>query len=180
MSVFPTAKNLCSWASCCPRNDQSSGKVKSTRISRASSYLKPLLVQIVNTLIRSKKHPEFGERYHRIKARRGRKKAIIAACKMLLATIWNIFAKLTPYTPQGFLASPHPTDTTKVLTVAQGLALLRSRGLFCAMITPSHSELMLSATILPSHRGLVAMPCFLYVSAPIVSNLLHLIFSALT
>jgi transposase len=33
MSVFPTAKHLCSWAGCCPRNDQSGGKSKSSRIS---------------------------------------------------------------------------------------------------------------------------------------------------
>ena len=39
MSVFPTAKHLVSWAGCCPRNDQSNGKVKSTRISRAGAYL---------------------------------------------------------------------------------------------------------------------------------------------
>lgn len=128
MSVFPTAKNLCSWAGCCPRNDQSGGKVKSTRISRAGSYLKPLLVQVANALIRSKKHPEFGKRYCRIKARRGHKKAIIAVCKMLLTAIWNILSKLVPYSPQGFLDSPRPTDTSKVLTVSQGLALLRSRG----------------------------------------------------
>ncbi len=128
MSVFPTAKNLCSWAGCCPRNDQSGGKVKSTRISRAGSYLKPLLVQVANALIRSKKHPEFGERYRRIKARRGHKKAIIAVCKMLLTAIWNILSKLVPYTPQGFLASPRPTVTKKALTVSQGLALLRLRG----------------------------------------------------
>jgi transposase len=44
MSVFPTAKNLCSWAGCCPRNDKSGTKFKSTRISRAGAYLKPLLV----------------------------------------------------------------------------------------------------------------------------------------
>jgi transposase len=56
MSVFPTAKNLVSWAGCCPRNDQSAGKIKSTRISRAGCYLKPLLVQISNALLRSKKH----------------------------------------------------------------------------------------------------------------------------
>ena len=62
MSVFPTAKNLCSWAGCCPRNDQSGGKIKSTRISRAGTFLKPLLVQIANALIRSKKHPEFAQR----------------------------------------------------------------------------------------------------------------------
>ena len=39
MSVFPTAKNLVSWAGCCPRNGQSNRKIKSTRISRAGSYL---------------------------------------------------------------------------------------------------------------------------------------------
>ena len=37
MSVFPTAKHLVSWAGCCPRNDQSNQKIKSTRISRAGS-----------------------------------------------------------------------------------------------------------------------------------------------
>lgn len=50
MSVFPTSKNLVSWAGCCPRNDSSAQKVKSTRISRAGSYLKPLLVQIANQM----------------------------------------------------------------------------------------------------------------------------------
>ena len=48
MSVFPTAKNLVSWAGCCPRNDRSNHKIKFTRISRAGSYFKPVLVQIAN------------------------------------------------------------------------------------------------------------------------------------
>ena len=78
MSVFPSAKHLVSWAGCCPRNDQSNKKVKSTRISRAGCYLKPLLVQIANSIIKSNKYPECKERYRRIKARRGHKKAIIA------------------------------------------------------------------------------------------------------
>ena len=103
MSVFPTAKNLCSWAGCCPRNDQSGGKVKSTRISRAGTFLKPILVQIANALSRSKKHPEFIERYRRIKARRGHKKAIIAICRMLLTAIWNMLTNLVPYSPLAFL-----------------------------------------------------------------------------
>lgn len=127
MSVFPKAKNLCSWADCCPRNDQSGGKVKSTRISRAGSYLKPLLVQVVNALIHSKKHPEFGERYRRIKARRGHKKAIIAVCKMLLTAIWNILSKLVPYSPVGYLHTPYSDAPSKTLTISQGLSLLRHR-----------------------------------------------------
>lgn len=127
MSVFPSSKHLVSWAGCCPRNDQSNPKVKSRRISRAGSYLKPLLVQVANALIKSKKHPEFKERYHRIKSRRGHKKAIIAVCKMLLTAIWNMLSKLEPYNPEGFLEH-RPVKQEKTLTVSQALELLRLRG----------------------------------------------------
>ena len=128
MSVFPTAKNLVSWAGCCPRNDQSGGHIKSTRISKAGACLKPLLVQIANAVIKSKDHPEFGERYRRIKARRGHKKAIIAVCRMLLTAIWNVLAKAVPYSPDGFRCVPQSPFVPKHLTKAQGLALLRQMG----------------------------------------------------
>ena len=127
MSVFPTAKNLVSWAGCCPRNDQSDRKIKSTRISRAGSYIKPVLVQIANALIKSKKHPEFTDRYRRIKARRGHKKAIIAICRMLLTAIWHILSDLKPYTADGFL-EPSPVNESRVLTTSQALNLLKQRG----------------------------------------------------
>ena len=127
MSVFPSSKHLVSRAGCCPRNDQSNQKVKSRRISRAGSYLKPLLVQVANALIKSKKHPEFKERYHRIKSRRGHKKAIIAVCKMLLTAIWNMLSKLEPYNPEGFLEH-RPVKQEKTLTVSQALEFLRLRG----------------------------------------------------
>lgn len=129
MSVFPTAKKLVSWAGCCPRNDKSAKHVKSTRISRAGSYLKPLLVQVANALINSNAHPEIRERYRRIKARRGHKKAIIAVCKILLAAIRNILSTGEVYNPSGYiLQSPRSTPETKVLTQKQALELLRIRG----------------------------------------------------
>ena len=127
MSVFPTAKHLVSWAGCCPRNDQSNKKIKSTRISRAGSYFKPILVQVANALIKSKKHPEFTNRYRRIKARRGHKKAIIAICRMILTAIWHILSDLKPYTPAGFL-EPRPVNESKTLTTLQALNLLKQRG----------------------------------------------------
>lgn len=127
MSVFPTSKHLVSWAGCCPRNDKSDSKVKSTRISRAGTYLKPLLVQIANAVIRSDKNPEFKERYRRLKARRGHKKAIIAICRMLLTAIWNILSKLEPYSPNGYL-NDKLTEHSVVISKAEGLALLRKRG----------------------------------------------------
>jgi len=127
MSVFPTAKNLVSWAGCCPRNDQSGGKRKSSRISRAGTYLKPLLVQVANAVVKSDKHPEFKGRYRRLKSRRGHKKAIIAICRMFLTAIWNILSKLEPYSADGFLTD-HPSNQTMVISKSQALNLLRLRG----------------------------------------------------
>lgn len=127
MSVFPTAKHLVSWAGCCPRNDKSNKTVKSTRISKAGSYLKPLLVQVANAVVKSDKYPECKERYRRIKAHRGHKKAIIAICKMLLTAIWHILSSGEPYTAEGYLEE-RPSDETKILTTQQALNLLKSRG----------------------------------------------------
>lgn len=126
-SVFPSSKRLVSWAGCCPRNDQGNGKVKSTRISRAGSYLKPLLAQVANALVKSKKHPGFKVGHHRIKSHRGHKKATIAVRKMPLAAIWNMLSKLGPYNPDGFLGHG-PANESKVLTKTQALELLRKRG----------------------------------------------------
>ena len=77
--------------------------------------------------MRSKKHPEITNRYKRIKAHRGHKKAIIAICRMLLTAIWHILSDLKPYTPEGFLES-RPVDESKILTVSQALSLLKQRG----------------------------------------------------
>lgn len=126
MSVFPTAKHLVSWVGCCPRNDQSNKKIKSIRISCAGTYFKPVLVQIANGLLRSKKHPEITNRYKRIKSHRGHKKAIIAICRMLLTAIWHILSDLNPYTADGFLES-RPVNESKVLTKSQALNFMKQR-----------------------------------------------------
>ena len=130
MSVFPTAKNLSSWAGCCPRNDQSGSKRKSTRISRAGVYLKPLLVQVANAIVKSDKYPEFRDRYRRIKSRRGHKKAIIAICRMILTAIWNILSKGEPYSPQGYLVDRFIPKGDFWLTRAQALNYMRAKGFF--------------------------------------------------
>ena len=93
----------------------------------AAMYLKPLLVQIANAVIKSDKYPECRERYRRIKARRGHKKAIIAVCRMLLTAIWNVLSKLVPYSAEGYL-SDKLTEHSVVISKAQGLELLRKRG----------------------------------------------------
>ena len=97
MSVFPTSKHLCSWAGLTPQNNESAGKKKTTRISRAGAYIKPLLVQCALCAIRAKQFPEVRNCYLALKRRRGRKKAIIAIPRILLTAIYNILKKKEPY-----------------------------------------------------------------------------------
>ena len=100
MSQFPTAGALCSWAGVVPANNESAGKKFSTRISKGGQYLKPLLVQVANAVVRSEKHPEIRSKYLQIKKRRGHKKAIIAIAHRLLVAIYHVLKKAEPYNPK--------------------------------------------------------------------------------
>ena len=93
MSAFNSAKHICSWAGLTPQNNESAGKKKSVRVSRAGVYIKPLLVQCANAAIKSKDCPYFKTRYDQIKKRRGHKKAIIAVAHMLLNCIYHMIQK---------------------------------------------------------------------------------------
>ena len=46
---------------------------------------------------------------------------------MLLTAIWNILSKVEPYSPDGYFVD-RKTGEIKIITRAQGLHLLRSRG----------------------------------------------------
>ena len=127
MSVFPTAKHLCSWAGLVPQNNESAGKKKTTRISRSGAYLKPLLVQCALTVCNSSKHPEIQHRYLMLKKRRGHKKAIIAICRMLLTAIYAILKTATPYNP--FLYRSHSSaPQNRTFTSDSAIAFLKSHG----------------------------------------------------
>ena len=97
MSVFKNAEHLCSWAGLTPQCNESAGKKKSVRISRAGIYLKPLLIQCANNAIRDKSCDYFKLRYEAIKKRRGHKRAIIAIARMLLTCIYNMLSKNEPF-----------------------------------------------------------------------------------
>ena len=76
MSIFESAGKLCSWAGLVPANNESAGKKYSTRISKGGRYLKPFLVQIANAVVRAEKHPEFRNKYLKLKKRRGHRKRL--------------------------------------------------------------------------------------------------------
>ena len=81
MSVFPTSKHLCSWAGLTPQNNESAGKKKTTRISRAGAYIKPLLVQCALCAIRAKQFPEVRNRYLALKETQGPQESDYCYCK---------------------------------------------------------------------------------------------------
>ena len=128
MSAFPTAKHLTSWTGTCPRPDSSAKKVKRSHISKAGTYVKPVLVQVANGLIKSKDHPEFVERYQRLKARHGHQKAIIAVCRMLVVAIWHVLHDRVPYTAEGYLKE-RITEHSNRMTTKEVLSMCKRRGI---------------------------------------------------
>jgi hypothetical protein len=134
MSVFPTSKHLCSWAGLTHQNDQSAGKKKTTRISRAGVYIKPLLVQCALAAIKAKsKHPEVFNRYNALKKRRGHKKAIIAIARMLLTAIYNILKKTEPYNPELYAHSYDTLPEHRAVSTEEAIFILQRQGF---IVTP--------------------------------------------
>ena len=127
MSVFPTSKHLCSWAGLTPQNNESAGKKKTTRISRAGAYIKPLLVQCALCAIRTKQFPEVRNRYLALKKRRGHKKAIIAIARMLLTAINNILKWNEVYNSELYRKADRPPAHREV-SVEEAVFILQRQG----------------------------------------------------
>jgi transposase len=86
MRRFPTPAHLVSWAGLCPRNDESAGKRRSTKLRHGAPWLKTLLVQAAWAAVRVKASYH-NALFHRVKARRGPKKAIVAVAASMLTAI---------------------------------------------------------------------------------------------
>ena len=90
MSRFPTAGHLVSWAGLCPRNDESAGKRRSTRLRPGAPWLKATLTQAAWSAARAKTG-YLRAQFLRLKSRRGPKKAIMAvAASMLTAAYYML------------------------------------------------------------------------------------------
>lgn len=100
MSMFASAGHLLSWAGMCPRSDESAGKRRSTRLRHGAPWLKATLVQIAWPASR-KKDGYFRALFHRLKARRGPKKAIVAVAASILTTVYHLLRDGTVYQDLG-------------------------------------------------------------------------------
>lgn len=87
MSRFPTPGHLISWAGLCPRNDESAGKRRSTRVRKGAPWLKTTLVQAAWAAARAK-GTYLRAQFLRLKARRGPRKAILAVAASMLTAAY--------------------------------------------------------------------------------------------
>ena len=139
MSVFETSKQLSCWAGLAPANNESASKKKSVRISKAGSYLKPLLVQCALAAINSKSNPYYRIKYNRIKKRRGHKKAIIAIARMILVNIYHILSTGEVYSPCDMEQIINPKPVKKVMTIQNAIEFLQSQGFDTSKLISSSS-----------------------------------------
>lgn len=100
MSRFPTAGHLISWAGLCPRNDESAGKRRSTRLKKGAPWLKTTLVQCAWAAAR-KKQSYLQAQFQRLRHRRGPMKAICAVAASILTAAYHMLKDGTVYADLG-------------------------------------------------------------------------------
>ena len=100
MSRFPTDGHLISWAGLCPRNDESAGKRRSTRVRPGAPWLKTMLVQAAWAAARSR-NTYLRAQFLRLKSRRGPKKAILAVAASMLTAAYHMLRNDVPYQDLG-------------------------------------------------------------------------------
>lgn len=100
MEQFKSARKITSWAGLTPTNNQSAGKKKSVKISRAGVYLKPCLVEVAHAAVKDKEHPYYANKFNKISKRRGKKRAYIAIARKILIAIYHMLLTGEAWNPK--------------------------------------------------------------------------------
>ena len=135
MTQFSNSKRLCCWAGLTPGNNESAGKKKSVRITRAGVYLKPALVQVAHAAVKSNKSPYYKAKYERIMKRRGKKRAIIAISRMILTAAYQMLSTGEVWNPIDLYKIDMPAplkEKQKEKAIKQAKKLLIAEGIFTA------------------------------------------------
>ena len=133
MSQFGSSKRLCNWAGLAPASNQSAGKKKSVKISRAGVYLKPALVEAAHAAVRStEKQPYYRIKFERLMKRRGKKRATIAIARMILTAVYAMLSTGEVFNPSDLEKFDMPEDLKRKQTLSSAketVKLLVSLGL---------------------------------------------------
>lgn len=100
MSRFPSAGHIASWSGLCPGNHESAGKRSSGRTRKGNPWLREALVEAAWAAAKTK-NTYLSALYHRIAARRGAKRAIVAVAHAILVIIYHLLKDGTTYQELG-------------------------------------------------------------------------------
>ncbi len=140
MSQFLSSKRLCCWGGLTPGSNESAGKKKSVRITRAGVYLKPALVQAAHAAVKSNSSDYYRIKYERITKRRGKKRAIIAIARMILTAVYHMLQSGEVFNPCDLYQVDMPVELRnkqKEKALRQAAKLLVSYG----VVNPEHITL---------------------------------------
>lgn len=132
VSQFGSSKRLCAWAGLTPGSNESAGKKKSVKISRAGVYLKPALVQVAHAAVKSKASSYYKKKYEKISKRRGKKRAIIAIARMILTAIYAMLSTGEVFNPTDLYKFDMPETLKEKQTqkaIKQAVKFLESQGI---------------------------------------------------
>ena len=135
MSRFPTAGHLISWAGLCPRNDESAGKRRSTRLRKGAPWLKTTVVQCA-WAASHKKGSYLQAQFQRLRHRRGPKKAICAVAASILTAAYHMLRDGTFYQELG----PNHFNRASAETRANRLVRQIAQLGFACLLTPIPEE----------------------------------------
>lgn len=111
MTQFPTAKHLASWAGTTPGNNESAGKVKSSRTRPGNPHLQGALGVAAMSIARVP-GTYLNAKYRRIATRRGPQKANVAVQHALLVAIWSMGSTGAIYDDLGAQNEPSNAPST--------------------------------------------------------------------
>jgi transposase len=100
LSHWPTAQKLAAWAGICPGNHESAGKARSGQTRKGNLYLKSALFLAGTTAARTR-GSYLKDKYHRLKARRGAKRAAMAIAHKILIAAYHMLTEGTDYIELG-------------------------------------------------------------------------------
>ena len=86
----------------CPGTNESAGKRKSSRVPKGNVYLKTGLVEAANAASRAR-GTYLRDKFYRLKARRGYKRATVAVAHKILVAIYHMVSQQVSYNDLGDL-----------------------------------------------------------------------------
>ena len=108
MSQFSNHYRLSAWAGLAPGCNESAGKKKSVKISRAGVYLKPCLVEVAHCAVKDKTNTYYANKFNKISKRRGQKRAYIAIARKILVAIYHMLFTGEVWNPRDLASSETP------------------------------------------------------------------------